>query len=157
MCICHVETDRLYVHVWAEASRSWQIYCKFLPCSSLSIGLGGAMESTVASMSVDEVTSWRTQSSTVAGHFGTWAARSTQTDTASTIETQGWTDRRPRCFLSELVMPPDSGECGVRAHVGQLGCVWLKLCDLTSCCRIRAHGRLNKVGVVRWSTLLQDA
>ena len=102
----------------SELLLALQLYCKFLPCSSLSIGLGGAMESAVASMSVDQASAWRTQSSIASiNQSGTAPPRSLQTGPVLAVQDDGWSDRRPRCFLSELVVRPEDTVCAVRANV----------------------------------------
>ena len=98
----------------SETSFGWQVYCKFLPCSSLSIGLGGAMESAVASMTADEAIAWRAHSTSTAARQ---TLSSTQMDTVPAIEEEDWAEKRPRRFLSELVMPPDGLGRAVRPQM----------------------------------------
>lgn len=114
-------TTRLVETSWyalSEISFAWQVYCKFLPCSSLSIGLGGAMESAVAAMSADEAAAWREHSTVaMAGQYGARKLCSTQIESVKAMEEEGWAEQRPRRFLSELVMPPDGAGRAVRSLV----------------------------------------
>jgi hypothetical protein len=118
---CHSSTCRNNMstrQLPSELLLALQLYCKFLPCSSLSIGLGGAMESAVASMSVDQAATWPEQRiNATTSQSCTTAPRSTQTDPAVAVEEDGWADRRRRCFLSELVAPRHGNDFAVRTKV----------------------------------------
>ena len=80
------------------------------------------MESAVASMSVDQASAWRTQSSIASiNQSGTAPPRSLQTGPVLAVQDDGWSDRRPRCFLSELVVRPEGKGCAVRTKVSSVG------------------------------------
>ena len=91
---------------------SGQLYCRFLPCSELSLGWGGVMESTVAGMSADEEAAWlacsvaRVRRGSAGGSGQGRSGEGSAVAAATNAVDEGWVESRPRRYLSELVAPP---------------------------------------------------
>ena len=94
---------------------SGQLYCRFLPCSGLSIGSAGALESSFAAMDSEDAAAWLASSTVAPPRPGLAAASRQEED-----EEEGWTERQPRRYLSELVAPPkdDDAAAGSRGRRG---------------------------------------
>lgn len=74
------------------------------------------MESAVASMSADEAAAWLAQSSSVTSAGGQRAQQAARAIDASTaVAEEGWVERRPRRYLSELVAPPKDDDANTTA------------------------------------------
>lgn len=66
------------------------------------------MESAVASMSKDELAAWRARSSSFV-QSRMRGPHTTRTDVVARTHEDSWSERRPRCYLSELVLPHHDG------------------------------------------------
>jgi hypothetical protein len=72
------------------------------------------MESAVASMSADEAAAWLAQSSSVTSAGGQRAQQAARAiDAAPAVAEEGWVERRPRRYLSELVAPPKDDDANM--------------------------------------------